>query len=116
MLPNSPKQIHITDQPEWLPHITGRVEYVDDYTVRLPGGNVDETTEKKAKPKQTGMALQLDAIKKISHQLERLGPEDAPAVVRFVSDWSQRRALLGAATIAPNGQLPLATKSEDPFG
>lgn len=81
-------------------------------TIIDTGGNMGE--EKAVKPKQTGMALEMDVIKKITHQLERdLPPGAERRILAFVQDWAGRRALV-PMPLAPNGQLPLAAK-EDGF-
>ena len=64
--------------------------------------------EKTVKPKQTGMALEMDAIKKISHQLERLPASSTVRVVRFVQDWAAHRSLSDLEAVRPSGQLPLS--------
>lgn len=70
--------------------------------------------EKAVKPKQTGMALEMDVIKKIGHQLERVPASSAERIVAFVRDWAGYRTMTGAGWPQPNGQLPLAAK-EDGF-
>lgn len=71
--------------------------------------------KKETKPKQTGMALEMDVIKKITHQLERLprGEGAEMRIMAFTHDWASRRKLTEMPA-SPNGQLPLAAK--DPFG
>lgn len=73
----------------------------------------EEKKERKPRAKQEGMALQVDAIKKIEHQLNRLEASDAPAVLRFMMEWAKKRALTDLP-FAKNGQLSLAAES-DPF-
>ena len=72
--------------------------------------------EKEVKPKQTGMALEMDAIKKISHQLERLPASSAERVVRFVQDWATDRSLSALRNAQPSGQLPLAQDLKNGLG
>lgn len=67
--------------------------------------------EKAVKPKQTGMALEMDVIKKITHQLERAPRGAEMRILAFVQDWAGRRALVPMSP-APNGQLPLAAKDD----
>lgn len=45
--------------------------------------DTDATELKPKAPRQTGMALEMDVMKKIAHQLERL-PKDGTAGVRVV--------------------------------
>lgn len=75
----------------------------------------DETipAPKKTRAPQKDMALEMDVIKKITHQLERLprGEGAEMRVMAFVQDWASRRPLAGAMPPAPNGQLPLAGKN-----
>ena len=72
--------------------------------------------EKEVKPKQTGMALEMDVIKKITHQLERLpmGQGAEGRIIQFVTNWAHRKAITEDAKPQSNGQLPLAPA--DPFG
>lgn len=60
------------------------------------------------------MALEMDVIKKIGHQLERMPPGGAERVLAFVRDWAQKRAVVDVP-LGNNGQLPLA-RDKDAFG
>jgi hypothetical protein len=71
------------------------------------------TDDKVAKPKQTGMALEMDVIKKIGHQLGRVPPGAEDRILAFVKDWSQKQSISGNFTAA--GQLPLAVDKKDFF-
>ena len=75
-----------------------------------------ETGEKATRAKQTGMALEMDVIKKITHQLERLphGQGAEMRIMTFMTDWSTRRAIVHGARTESNGQLPLAAKDGFP--
>lgn len=66
-----------------------------------------------SKPKQSGMALEMDIIKKIAHQLERAPANSSERIVAFVRDWAGYRTMTGDKPSA-NGQLPLAAKDEFP--
>ncbi len=62
-----------------------------------------------------GMALELDVIKKIDHQLRRAPAGSAKRIIEFVSDWATRQVVDPSVPLGNNGQLPLASKS-DGFG
>ena len=66
--------------------------------------------EKVVKPKQTGMALVSDVMKKIAHQLGRLPPGSGPSVMLFMADWAGRNQIAPGPPVEKNGQLPLAAK------
>lgn len=70
---------------------------------------------KAVRAKQTGMALEMDVIKKITHQLKREGlpPGAERRILAFVQDWAARRPITDLQP-APNGQLPLAAKDGFP--
>ena len=62
------------------------------------------------------MALEMDAIKKIAHQLERLPTASAGRVVRFVQDWATDRSLADLKGVGKDGQLPIPGTVEAPNG
>ena len=68
------------------------------------------------KEKFAGMALEMDVIKKIGHQLERMPPAGAGRVLAFVRDWAERRTVIADVPLGNNGQLSLAVSKEDTFG
>jgi hypothetical protein len=69
-----------------------------------------KTEKTVAKPKQTGMALEVDVMKKIAHQLERLPPDAGVRIVRFVQDWAHSREVKDIQRGSMDGQLPLPTE------
>lgn len=68
----------------------------------------------KQKVKFEGMALEMDVIKKIGHQLERMPANGAERVLQFIRDWAGYRTMTGDAPKS-DGQLPLAA-DKDSFG
>lgn len=69
------------------------------------------TDKKEVKPKQSGMALEMDVIKKIGHQLGRVPASSAERIVAFVRDWAGYRTMTGDAP-KEDGQLPLASNGK----
>ncbi len=69
----------------------------------------------KEKAKFEGMALEMDAIKKIGHQLDRLPSGSATRVLDFVRDWAKSKTPVTDVPLGNNGQLPLAI-DKDTFG
>lgn len=74
--------------------------------------------EKTPKPKMTGTALEVDVIKKISHQLQRegLSPDAMDRILRFVTSAVLEKKLEIARTIQKNGQLALAAATANNQG
>jgi hypothetical protein len=60
------------------------------------------------KEKFSGIALEMDVIKKIGHQLARVPNDRSATLLTFVRGWLEMAAIADVP-LSNNGQIPLAT-------
>jgi hypothetical protein len=88
--------------------------------ISVPGTDSETKKDGDAEPRQTGMALEIDVLKKVHHQLSRL--EDSETIVRvlgYLTARSRAMWLQGQVSLVPNAAavMPRApSKTDDEFG
>jgi hypothetical protein len=88
--------------------------------ILVPGTDSEMKKDGDTEPRQTGMALEIDVLKKVHHQLSRLEDNETTArVLRYLVSRNHAMVFQGQVSLVPGAAavMPRApSKTDDEFG